>query len=1545
MNVQCKTKAQLILGLQQARTRTDCTLILLTIISLAGSSTARAQVPGDLDSTFNSVGFVITPIGTSNDIANAVAIQADGKIVAGGYLVIPPDVLEGVDMGLVRYNIDGSLDNSFGIGGKVVSDLDYADEQINWVGIQPDGKIVVAGEVYNFNNLNRDFLVARYLSDGTLDSSFATNGWAFTQIGPGHEQGLAGALQTDGKIVVVGLSVDGGGSQYFATVRYNSDGSVDTAFGTGGKISTPIDGNQGLANAVTIQTDGKILVTGNHVNSGKSDLAVVRFNTDGSLDNGFGTNGIVNMAGGSFGGFPEAIAVQSNGKIILGGYYYTIANYTDTDFFVKRLNSDGTVDTSFGTAGETITVIGASHDRVFAMALQPTGKIVVVGDYMDPNPPYYSNIAFVQYTSGGSLDTTFGDSGIVTMSVGPGSDSPVDVGLQSDGKIVLAGDSYNGSNNDFLVLRYIGDRPPLAINDTAATPEDTARSVVLLDNDSDPDNDPFAISSVGQGAQGTVAIDPGDTSVTYTPGADFTGADSFSYVITDGILNDTATVYMTVTTVNDPPVITSADSADAMEDMYFVYRATADDPDGPSLSWTFDQLPSSWLSAAADSVYGTPIEGTADTSFRVIAFDGEWRDTLVVTLTVAPYNDPPVAVNDNVTTSEDVPVTVWVVENDSDPEGMPLTLGAGLVALPFHGEVVIEAGDTTLTFTPDSNYFGNDTLKYRISDGYLSDTATVYITVTPVNDVPALAAPADTTINEDAGEQIVNLTGIGAGAANEDQFLVVTATSSDPGLIPHPAVTYTSPNTSGSLAIIPVTNTSGTVTITVKVKDDGGTADGGVDSTLTSFTVTVNSVNDAPTIDALSDATINEDASEQLVSLSGIGPGAANESQDLTVTATSSNPGLVPHPAVTYTTPEATGSLSYTPAPDGYGTAVIMVKVKDDGGTANGGLDTSIISFTVTVSPENDAPEITSTDSTTIMEHEYYVYRATADDPDGPSLSWTFDQLPSWVFWNTNADSVSGTPDEGTADTLFRVIAFDGELRDTLVVTLKVVPVSNPPLAASDAASTPEDTAVTIFVLANDSDPEGAPLTLDSALVTPPRHGEALIDAGDTTLTYTPANDYFGGDTLEYRVSDGYLSDTATVYVTVTPVNDPPAITSVAADTAREDEYFVYHATADDPDGPSPSWIFLALPGWVEGFAADSMFGTPGEGAGDTSFVVIADDGLAADTLQVVVLVVPVNDPPVAVNDMVITPEDTTIILAVLKNDYDVDGDTLSIVAVSDPANGRIQMNGDSTVTYQPDTDFHGLDSLVYIVTDRNAAYNTGKVYLIVTPVNDAPGTFAVVTITGDSTIQISSEMLADSLVFRWTRTTDVDGDSVWYIFDLDDGLSLLGFGEVADTMMSISLDTLISWIHQTGLTSISGTWDLFATDGEDTTWVEGGPFELTVDISTLDIRDLMGIPEEFALHQNYPNPFNPVTTLQYDLPHQAEVWFTIYDLLGREVARLVNGSQQPGYYQIVWNGRTASGRELPSGIYIARLHATPTPPTAGVTPEYTRSIKMVLLK
>src|SRR5208283_643926 len=211
----------------------------------------------------------------------------------------------------------------------------------------------------------------------------------------------------------------------------------------------------------------------------------------------------------------------------------------------------------------------------------------------------------------------------------------------------------------------------------------------------------------------------------------------------------------------------------------------------------------------------------------------------------------------------------------------------------------------------------------------------------PLNAPPTLDALPDLTINENAGLQTVNLSGISSGAANQVQTLTVTAASSNPDLIPNPTVNYTSPNATGTLNFAPAANNYGTATVTVTVNNSGASNN----IVTQSFTVTVNAVNQPPTLNALSDVAMNENAGLQTVNLSGISSGAANQVQPLTVTAASSNPGLIPNPTLNYTSPNATGTLSFAPVANGNGTATVTVTVNNNGASNN--IVTQ--SFTVTV--------------------------------------------------------------------------------------------------------------------------------------------------------------------------------------------------------------------------------------------------------------------------------------------------------------------------------------------------------------------------------------------------------------------------------------------------------------------------------------------------------------------------------------------------------------------------------------------------------------------
>ncbi len=329
---------------------------------------ARYNTDGSLDITFGTGGIVATPIG-DRAYALAVAIQSDGKIVAVGFTYATTDFV------LVRYNTNGSLDTTFGTGGIVrTSFAAYPgkDAALSDIAIQSDGKIVAVGGIYDYNEYESSFALVRYNTNGSPDTSFGTGGMVTTQFDSSENGASSVAIQSDGKIVAAGSS----GNSRFALARYNTDGSLDSTFGIGGKVVTSIGGNTAGASDIAIQSDGKIVAAGISYSSGNSyKFALARYNTNGSLDTTFGTGGIVvTLVGES--GYAEAVAIQSNGKIVVAGDS-RIGNINN--FALARYNTDGSLDTSFGTGGKILTPIGSGGAGARSVAIQPNGRIVAAG--------------------------------------------------------------------------------------------------------------------------------------------------------------------------------------------------------------------------------------------------------------------------------------------------------------------------------------------------------------------------------------------------------------------------------------------------------------------------------------------------------------------------------------------------------------------------------------------------------------------------------------------------------------------------------------------------------------------------------------------------------------------------------------------------------------------------------------------------------------------------------------------------------------------------------------------------------------------------------------------------------------------------------------------------------------------------------------------------------------------------------------------------------------------------------------------------------------
>ena len=343
----------------------------------------------------------------------------------------------------------GSLDSSFGTNGIVTTD-GITNNNPQFLAIQSDGKIVEA--VTNTIGTKNDFGLVRYNTDGSLDNAFGTNGKVITPIGIAADLAFSVAIQNDGKIVLAGYSFDLFKSD-FALIRYNYDGSLDNTFGTNGIVTTTIRTGVGIydgAHAVVLQSDGKIVAAGSSNDGTNSVLALVRYNTNGSLDNTFGINGIVTTTSiGTHSGVVDSLVIQNNGEIIAAGL---ITDSNNRDFLtIIRYNPNGSLDNTFGTNGIVTTSINStSNDRAFSVALQSDEKIVAAGSSFNGTNSVF---ALLRYNTNGSLDNTFDNDGIVTTAIGTDCTS-YSLAIQSDGKIVVAGNSKNGANYDFALTRY-----------------------------------------------------------------------------------------------------------------------------------------------------------------------------------------------------------------------------------------------------------------------------------------------------------------------------------------------------------------------------------------------------------------------------------------------------------------------------------------------------------------------------------------------------------------------------------------------------------------------------------------------------------------------------------------------------------------------------------------------------------------------------------------------------------------------------------------------------------------------------------------------------------------------------------------------------------------------------------------------------------------------------------------------------------------------------------------------------------------------------------
>jgi hypothetical protein len=875
-------------------------------------------------------------------------------------------------------------------------------------------------------------------------------------------------------------------------------------------------------------------------------------------------------------------------------------------------------------------------------------------------------------------------------------------------------DSAEGTTPPRLVVEYSHspvtpvNNPPVANDDTATTTQGLAVQIAVLDNDSDPDGDPLTVGAVTQPANGSVTINP-DGTITYTPDEDFVGNDSFTYQASDGeLLSDPATVSVTVEQAE-------------------------------------------------------------------------------------PVNNPPVANDDTATTTQGLAVQIAVLDNDSDPDGDPLTVGA--VTQPANGSVTINP-DGTITYTPDEDFVGNDSFTYQASDGeLLSDPATVSVTVEqaePVNNPPV---------------------------ANDD-----TAT------------------TTQGLAV------------QIAVLDNDSDPDG----------------------------------------------------DPLTV-------GAVTQPANGSVTLNPDGTITYTPDEDFVGNDSFTYQASDGELLS----DPATVSVTVEQAEPVNNPPVANDDTATTTQG-LAVQIAVLDndsDPDGDPLTVGAVTQPANGSVTLNPDgTITYTPDEDfVGNDSFTYQASDGELLSdpaTVSVTVEQAePVNNPPVANDDTATTTQGLAVQIAVLDNDSDPDGDPLTVGA--VTQPANGSVTINP-DGTITYTPDEDFVGNDSFTYQASDGeLLSDPATVSVTVEQAEEPPPGSMTLQFQHGSNGYFGVVDTylhQSQPDTSRASSTTLVVDsvdnkGEVQALLRfDDLFGSAsgqiplgatilsatlvvqttskGDGAtlhrmllpwSDSATWNSLESGIQADGIEAMIpndldtgfipagttqldvtaslqawvngqanhgwallplgpdgwkfhsaegstpptLIVeystasggPVNNAPVAQDDSASTTQGLAVQIAVLDNDSDPDGDPLTVGAATLPSNGSVTINPDGTITYTPDTFFIGSDSFTYRAYDG----------LLLSD----PATVSITVIEGDGPPPLPLETsyiatafnTSDRRNFEHTNATKSfyhDGDwwgvlpevSGWHVYRFDGPLpdpgTMGGWTKSSPTMLTSGRRADIAWDNDT---------------------------------------------------------------------------------------------------------------------------------------------------
>lgn len=938
--------------------------------------------------------------------------------------------------------------------------------------------------------------------------------------------------------------------------------------------------------------------------------------------------------------------------------YTPDANYSGQDSFTFIVN-DGTADSAVVTNYLLILAVNdapvansqnVSTDEDAAIAIILTGSDVD-GDslsYSILTMPVHGVLAGTAPNLTYTPDANYNGADSFTFEV-------------NDGNVASA------SAEIAITINPVNDGP-VAGAQSLSVAEDAALAITL--SAFDIDGDPLSYLVVVPPANGTLSGTA--PNLTYTPNADFNGTDSFTFEAADGSASGSAVIEITVTPVNDAPTADDQ-SVSTDEDTVVPIILTGSDIDGDAISYAVIGTPSHGvLGGTAPNLTYTPdanYNGTDTFTFEVS--DGtEISAPATVSLTVNPVNDTPVADAQTVATNEDNALIITLSGSDIDGDVLSYTV----VADSTHG--VLSRTAPNLTYTPAENYNGTDAFTFEVSDGTASASATVDITISPVNDAPV--ADSQTAVTDEDSAVSITLTGSDVDADSLTYAVVVSPLNG--------TLSGTAPN----LIYTPNENYNGSDSFTFEASD------GTLVSSAATVTIAINPVNDTPTADDQSVVT------EEDVSLSITLTGSDIDGDALSYAVVAAPL----HGTLEGTAPD----LTYTPNADYNGSDSFTFTVND--GTES----SSAATVSITIHPVNDAP-VADAQSVETDEDTALGVTLTGSDVDGDSLVISVSVMPLHGTLSGTAPDLTYTPnaDYNGPDSFAFEVSDGVEVSSSAVVTITVNPVNDAPMADGQSVATDEDTALAIAITGADIDGD----TLSYTVVDAPVNG--VLSGTAPNLTYTPNENFNGADSLSFKVSDGSLeSAIATVNITVNPVNDAPSADdqTVATD---EDTAMTITLTGSDVDGDALSYAIAVAPihGILSGTAPDLIY-TPSENFNGTdSFTFETSDGaLSSSPATVSITIQPVNDAPVAVDQSVITDEDSAA--SVTLTGSDIDGDSLSYAVLDAPLNGTLSGTAPD-LTYTPNADFHGADSFTFEVNDGTVSSAPATVTITVNSVNDAP--------------------------------------------------------------------------------------------------------------------------------------------------------------------------------------------------------------------------------